>query len=247
MELAKNHIHRPFLYLSAGLLILISYTSLTSMHIPAEDNITLYLMVSDAVLTIPTTLLTILFWVITAYKFKKPKLLWGIPLMLFFYVSATYLNELFLKEQIASPRPNMVWMMEHHYLNMEEFYEQHPTKILRRQALEPVVNQIDSNIVPLALKSHWIHETGYSFPSGHSEHAWILCSSLIFLLSYFYKRVMLFNLLLVALAVAVSLSRVLLYVHRPIDVIVGALMGVVLGYVLFLILQAIFPHEHRKA
>lgn len=59
----------------------------------------------------------------------------------------------------------------------------------------------------------------FSFPSGHTTAAFVMAS----LLSVFYPQVMA---LAVGLAVMVGLSRVLLGVHYPSDILAGATLGV---------------------
>lgn len=73
-------------------------------------------------------------------------------------------------------------------------------------------------------------ETGYSFPSGHTTVSFAICSTVIFLLfKYFKDHRFYINYLHTTLftltAVPISLSRLVLNVHRPIDIIFGALLG----------------------
>jgi len=65
----------------------------------------------------------------------------------------------------------------------------------------------------------------HSFPSGHTLSAFAIASSLIF----FYKK-KLITLSLLLLASLVGLSRIMLGVHWPIDVLMGATLGLACGY-----------------
>ena len=65
---------------------------------------------------------------------------------------------------------------------------------------------------------------GYSFPSGHATSAFMAA----FILSSCFKRWILFFFL----AVVVGLSRVYLGVHYPADVLAGAVLGTIIGYLL---------------
>ncbi|MCF2861942.1 phosphatase PAP2 family protein [Pseudoalteromonas sp. Cnat2-41] len=58
----------------------------------------------------------------------------------------------------------------------------------------------------------------FSLPSGHSAAAWVFAT----VVSHFYPPLAIF---LYAWASLVALSRVLLGVHYPLDVVIGSLMG----------------------
>jgi len=65
----------------------------------------------------------------------------------------------------------------------------------------------------------------HSFPSGHTLSAFAISSSVVF----FYKRKII-TLSLLLLASLVGLSRIMLGVHWPIDVLMGATLGLACGY-----------------
>ncbi|PIU41803.1 MAG: phosphatase PAP2 family protein [Candidatus Omnitrophica bacterium CG07_land_8_20_14_0_80_42_15] len=66
--------------------------------------------------------------------------------------------------------------------------------------------------------------SGFSFPSGHATTAFLVA----FLMSARFKRPILFY----SLAALVGISRIYLGAHFPSDVAAGALIGIVLGYLL---------------
>jgi len=64
-----------------------------------------------------------------------------------------------------------------------------------------------------------------SFPSNHSANMWALS----FILGYIYKNKRKYFMTLAAL---ISMSRVYIGVHYPLDIIIGAGMGLVVGFLL---------------
>ena len=82
----------------------------------------------------------------------------------------------------------------------------------------------------------------YSFPSGHSVSSFIFCSILAYLVwkgegHTVYKWILTFMLLL--LAVAIGLSRIVLNVHFATDVIAGFCLGVMWVTLSFWVIQKI--------
>ena len=76
-----------------------------------------------------------------------------------------------------------------------------------------------------------IKETGYSFPSGHATLVFAVCSVCIFLIFKYFKSYnryinYLYFIIFAFVACAISISRVILHVHRPTDVIAGGLLGI---------------------
>ncbi len=67
----------------------------------------------------------------------------------------------------------------------------------------------------------------YSFPSGHTSSAFCLANAL----NHWFPQ---YGLLLFALASCMGLSRVILRVHFPLDVISGAALGIVTSQLVFL-------------
>lgn len=88
--------------------------------------------------------------------------------------------------------------------------------------------QIDNRIL-----QHWVNESGYSFPSGHTFNAFLIGSFLAFSLYRFNTRAvrMLYAVPLLW-ACAVGISRVLLAAHSAVDVTVGAGMGLLVSHLL---------------
>lgn len=145
------------------------------------------------------------------------------------------INEHVIKAELKIPRPNIVWLgqgngLEWPGMTAEDFYETGDKEARRA----PLLRALNQKPVPVALseriKSHWLEETGYSFPSGHAFSAMFFSSFFLLMgagcLSV--KRLWGFYLLL-PWALAVCYSRTLLRVHTPTDILVGSLQGLMVG------------------
>ena len=87
-------------------------------------------------------------------------------------------------------------------------------------------------------RDHWIAETGFTFPSGHSLTAMTLATFFAAVgLALLRGPRLWVVLLLVPWAVLVCYSRVALRVHRPVDVLCGALAGILIGALAFVLLR----------
>ncbi len=69
-----------------------------------------------------------------------------------------------------------------------------------------------------------IVETGYSFPSGHTTLYFAFCTALVWSLYTFKNKRN--SWILFLFPILISYSRLYLQVHRPVDVIVGAVLGI---------------------
>lgn len=142
-------------------------------------------------------------------------------------------NEHLIKEALAAPRPHIVRLAELGELGMtaEHFYAS-MSKQERRHHLQHVLTDPSFDAIPLAsqVREQWVHETGYSLPSGHTFTVMLLSTYFLAMRGVLgrRRRRWLFD-LLPGWAVWVAWSRVLLGVHRPEDIVCGGLAGVVLG------------------
>lgn len=83
---------------------------------------------------------------------------------------------------------------------------------------------------------------GRSFPSGHSYSAWIAAG-----LFWGFYRTQAVMTLVATIATLVCLSRVVLGVHWPVDVLVGAGLGWYMGYLSVWVAKRYAPHDNRWA
>ena len=145
------------------------------------------------------------------------------------------INEHVLKVQLKIPRPNIIWLAGEDgdgplKMSPGEFYASGEKKF-RSEMLTEVLRQEPPPVELSSLvENHWIEETGYSFPSGHSFSAMFLAT--FFLMTWSTaitrKKFWVFYVLL-PWAVAVCYSRPILRVHTPMDITIGSLQGVLVG------------------
>ena len=150
------------------------------------------------------------------------------------------LNDHVVKPAIGVARPDIVQMAEVDVLGMDVdgFYE------LSKEARSGHLNSIKSDtgfgeiVMRPEVRDHWVKETAFSRPSGHA------LASMTF--ATFYLSMALSSLsgwrrwpfyLLVPWAVCVSLSRPILRVHWPADILIGGLAGIVVGAAGYLLTQ----------
>ncbi len=86
--------------------------------------------------------------------------------------------------------------------------------------------------------------SGYSFPSSHAANHFALA---LFLITMFYRRWKPILPLALLWAVAISFAQIYVGVHFPLDVIFGAAIGSMIGYLMGNILLVTQPYKKWKA
>jgi undecaprenyl-diphosphatase len=89
--------------------------------------------------------------------------------------------------------------------------------------LKPLVARIRPFDLNTAVQLLIARPTDYSFPSGHTAASFAATSALYFCQQRFWKPAL-------VLAILISFSRLYLYVHYPSDVLAGAVLGIIIGY-----------------
>lgn len=153
---------------------------------------------------------------------------------------AAALNEHVVKPRFGIPRPNIKTLAERGILGKtpDEFYALGDKDVRRRYLAERVKTSEFAAVYRLHpdVLAHWVHETGFSFPSGHSLASMTFAT---YFLALALWRVQgprgWFFFALPAWALLVCYSRVLLTVHSPTDVSVGGVEGVLIGIAGFLL------------
>lgn len=90
--------------------------------------------------------------------------------------------------------------------------------------LKPFVARIRPCDINLSVELFIPHPKGFSFPSGHTGASFAAASAL------FFNRKRL-GILALILAALIGFSRLYLYVHYPTDVLAGALLGIMFGWI----------------
>lgn len=142
------------------------------------------------------------------------------------------LNDHVVKTAIGVARPNIVQLSELGVLGMDvdSFYEM--SQASRSEHLDSIKTEsgFGELVMRPEVRDHWVKETAFARPSGHS------LASLTF--ATFFVSMALSSLsgwrrwpfyLLVPWAVFVCLSRTVLRVHWPADILIGGLAGIAVG------------------
>lgn len=139
-----------------------------------------------------------------------------------------FFNEHVTKKALKLARPSHTFVLEQSgsHAKLDEFYKLSDTErklfLKRMMDFNPVnFKQIDHRVL-----EHWIDESGYSFPSGHSFNAFLL--AYIFSYVMFHSRKKWVNVLYFVpfvWAVTVAVSRVAIGAHSVLDVSFGSALG----------------------
>ncbi|WP_457665039.1 phosphatase PAP2 family protein [Thiolapillus sp.] len=159
------------------------------------------------------------------------------------------MNEHVLKPAVAEPRPSIEYLADTAngallVQGAQAFYRL-PDKTARSAYLEKRLEASPGLKMPELLREHWIEETGYSFPSGHAFAATALAGWFMFMILCAGSRRWLLALFW-GWVVAVCYSRVILGVHRPVDVLAGSVEGALLA-ALAVLVGSVLLHRRRSS
>lgn len=162
------------------------------------------------------------------------------------------LNEYVIKPTFEIPRPNIVYLAGIDGsgplgMTAREFYDL--DQDTRKRHLRTVLEAAPP-VLPLhrLIREHWIAATGYSFPSGHAFTAMFFATFFFAMgVSWLSMPRLLFFYLLLPWAVCVCFSRIILRMHTAADVAVGALAGLLLGALAFVLVRASITAIIHKA
>jgi phosphatidylglycerophosphatase B len=159
-----------------------------------------------------------------------------------FLYGGNLLNDGVVKPAIGVARPDIVLMADLGVLgtDVDAFYDLSEDE--RSAYLNAIKDDDGFGVIAMRpeVRDHWVKETAYARPSGHA------LASMTFATFYLSMalavtsgwRTWAFR-LLVPWAVCVCLSRPILRVHWPADVLLGGLAGIVLGALAFVLTRAV--------
>lgn len=104
--------------------------------------------------------------------------------------------------------------------------------------LKPFVARVRPCDINTAVQLLVPRPTDFSFPSGHTGASFAAASALYFGRSRLWPAAL-------VLAVLIAFSRLYLYVHYPTDVLAGALLGIMLGWLGSVAVSAVERKRHE--
>ena len=162
-------------------------------------------------------------------KFKKRKNIFlFIGFVLGTQLLITGISLYYFKTVFQNPRPSQLFLIEKGFIDKsgKEYFAM-PLDEKRKYLKEKIDDNKKSfeDVYPPILDS-WVEDSGYSFPSGHAQTSFFLGTILAFVI-YRTSTKKYYIFFPLAWAILVALSRVVIGVHYPFDVTMGALIGLI--------------------
>lgn len=160
--------------------------------------------------------------------------------LVIFFGALAFINERLTKPILKLQRPSHVFMLtqtgriktiDSLYQLSKKEREVYFADLIKNNPLS--FGQIDGHV-----QAHWVEESGFSFPSGHSFNAFLFAMIIAYAIYYNKTWPGLQKLFFVPFiwAFFVGLSRVAMGAHSALDVSAGSALGVVIG-ALFLYIE----------
>lgn len=178
---------------------------------------------------------------------KKNSVLLFAGTVLFFQILVSGSTLFYFKNVFRNQRPSQLYILERVTADKgsKEFISLPPEEksmYLRKKVEENKTAYED--VYPPILNS-WSDESGFSFPSGHSETSFFLGTIMTFVILKTAARKN-YIILPVIWSVLVALSRVVIGVHFPSDVVAGAFIGLSIALILVSLkkVRAVFKYNN---
>lgn len=182
--------------------------------------------------------LILIFYLVIHFKRSSKKyndLVLFISLVFFTQVFITGFSQFYAKDYFHKPRPNQLYLIEKGYMEKEGTVFFSMPSLERRKYLQEKIKQDDDSLNDIypPILNNWINNSGFSFPSGHSQTSFFLGTIISFVIykmargksKYLYVFPLIW-------AISVALSRVVIGIHYPIDVTVGAMIGMIAAFII---------------
>ncbi|WP_434777715.1 phosphatidylglycerophosphatase B [Neisseria sp. Ec49-e6-T10] len=171
--------------------------------------------------TLPWGILTsmiLLIWFLWCLRLPPQRAILLITLIAGFILTGQLAKSL-IKNQIQEPRPFVLWLEHEYKIDDQEFY-----KLSRKQRDHLIDTTLSKQTtIPPWLRQHWQFETGFAFPSGHTMFvaSWALLAIGLLWPRKHYVTVIILTLW----AVTVMVSRLVLGMHWPTDLIAATIIS----------------------
>jgi phosphatidylglycerophosphatase B len=217
-----------------------------------------WLQISDSGKATGTILLVVTVALLALFRLRKEKqaywkvIVFAIGFLLTLKIFAQ-INEYYLKPYLGIARPSFERMAEKGIIDLKTFYLDYASKEARRAYLEAQVAKAEvqkvlQGVDPEILE-HWVYETGFSLPSGHTQNAFIVAVVLCYVLFRLGdKRLQMAAYILMLWAFLMGLSRVALGVHTFEDVMLGGATGILIAFILIWtgVFDYLFPSQEQE-
>lgn len=177
------------------------------------------------------------------YKDKIRKFILSLLSLIIVFAIAAWLNENYIKALYKFPRPSHQYILVASKTStpLDSVYElnKNQRKLFFKKKITENPDQFMQ--IDAKIRSHWVEEAGFSFPSGHSFNAFLLAMIFGYAIYNNNPRSPWKNLFVIPFiwALMVAVSRVAIGAHTALDVSGGAAMGILLG------LSLLYHHKTR--
>ncbi len=163
-------------------------------------------------------LTALLLWLLKPGKAQ----MWKCALLIIAPIALGQLSVSVLKRCVQEPRPYVMWLNHNQPEAVQHFYAQDPAD----RGLTVLNSLKNTPTIPVWQQDHWAKESTWSFPSGHTifAAAWALLGMGIL----WPRKRYIAAIVLVAWAAGVLISRLLLGMHWPVDLLGSIALAFVL-------------------